>query len=346
VGEETAYRSEKKSKKDKKAKKEKKMKREKAGVTTLDFAAHAGENILHVASHAGFQVGDTISIDEGGSFPEVNTITAFGPFILQLPLMHGHPPGTKIRAVPQVSSNDNIYMHAGSPHVGEMRQESIQDDSIYKMYADVYYSGQSDRPRLPLPAFPTGRSAAEKKSQSSPQGPSLSNEPRVVDTIVYNPVREGSGAQSPITTSHIMPEAMMRTASFGRETISTIVHEPVPENRSLAVLRSGQMPVGAQHLLPVSTGSISAVVRQSPTQYSLPVRPSAHLATSGAMMPLSQMSSKEERYLVGEVVHEPVVPQRFGEVNPQVASSMQFSSGSYTASYDSGYSQPAKQILL
>ena len=64
--------------------------------TTLTANATAGSLVLDVASANGFDIGDDIMINPGGVNEEINSITGFGSFILESPLINDHQAGEAI----------------------------------------------------------------------------------------------------------------------------------------------------------------------------------------------------------------------------------------------------------
>ena len=64
--------------------------------TETTSSAAAGTSEIDVASTAGFNVGDTIAINPGGSNEETNQIAGFGSFILNSPLQFDHEPGEPV----------------------------------------------------------------------------------------------------------------------------------------------------------------------------------------------------------------------------------------------------------
>lgn len=64
--------------------------------TVLTQSTGLGEEKIEVASMDGFNVGDLITINPGGSNEETKQITAFGSFILDSPLQFGHEAGEPV----------------------------------------------------------------------------------------------------------------------------------------------------------------------------------------------------------------------------------------------------------
>ncbi len=58
--------------------------------TTITSNATAGSQILEVASNEGFSIGDYIIVNPNGLNEELNRITDFGSFILEVPLTYEH----------------------------------------------------------------------------------------------------------------------------------------------------------------------------------------------------------------------------------------------------------------
>jgi len=274
------------------------------------------------------------------------------------------------------SPNGSIQMHAGSPYIPELEQQ--QDDAVYNMYADVYYRGQpvpnaaGRQGPVPLPTFPPASShsspvlpnlATATRSSSgghATKGSSAPQGPRVIETIVHEPVLERGGAAMTSSSAHLQHPAAVRSSSGGPQSrgpqaIQTIVHEPVLERIGAVetivhdpVLEGRAATANFGHVFASSHANSSSLGRHgSLLEASLEGAP-VRLASSGATMPLSGFAgATEERRFVGEVVHDPVEPHRLGEVVPQVGSS--YTSGQFGTSYtslasSSGYG--AKVLVL
>lgn len=73
-------------------------------LTTLTAHASPGDTEIQVASTAGFNIGDTITINEGGNNEESAVITGFGSIQLDRPLQCAHEVGEFVEAAPPLGS--------------------------------------------------------------------------------------------------------------------------------------------------------------------------------------------------------------------------------------------------
>jgi hypothetical protein len=67
------------------------------GETVLTAPANAGDMVLQVASQAGFEPGQSVTIGNPGG-QEVNTIAGFGSLVMKTPLTRPHPLGAAVSA--------------------------------------------------------------------------------------------------------------------------------------------------------------------------------------------------------------------------------------------------------
>ena len=76
-------------------------------MTQTTSSEAAGSSEIDVASTDGFNVGDTIIINPGGSNEETNQIIGFGSFILDSPLQFDHEAGEPVVLVPSMCEDLN-----------------------------------------------------------------------------------------------------------------------------------------------------------------------------------------------------------------------------------------------
>ena len=114
--------------------------------TETTSSAAAGTSEIDVASTVGFNVGDTITINPGGSNEETNQITGFGSFILDSPLEFDHEAGELVVLVSSscIDLNGDGKVTGRDVAIVARALKSEPDDKRWNPEADLNDDGAVD----------------------------------------------------------------------------------------------------------------------------------------------------------------------------------------------------------
>mmetsp|Transcript_4241 Transcript_4241/g.6898 ORF Transcript_4241/g.6898 Transcript_4241/m.6898 type:complete len:520 (-) Transcript_4241:63-1622(-) len=228
----------------------------------------------------------------------------------------------------RVSPNGSVYSYRGSPYSTEHEQR--QEQGTYDKYADAYYS-EPERPRLPEYGYYSGQRSdgpgQPAYGYSGAYGAETVPLPTFPNAHDHTGRSLGRSPSPPSRTGSIKAyqssSTPLQSEDYGPRVLETVVHEPVRKTQ------------GHPLVSPASSGFASALMSSSYVS-------SGHASTLSLQGALAEAARPK---FVGEVVHEPVIPERLGEVvsGNFAQSVVSVPYQSYQASYDA---RTPKMLIL